>query len=145
MDEDTGLTPSNYQEENEGQQATTETPDRVGNALYGTLPPTITQLASTPRRRTPKRIQVDESLLNSIEGTLSKCSISYQTQKILDKYFDSKSDGDKCKLFLSLLKSRSMNIVRKNLGIKMVKNSGPSSHIVKSLVDAFGKIGKKTR
>ena len=27
----------------------------------------------------------------------------------------------------------------------MVKNSGPSSHIVKSLVDAFGKIGKKTR
>ena len=27
----------------------------------------------------------------------------------------------------------------------MVRNSGPSSHIVKSLVDAFGKIGKKTR
>ena len=38
-----------------------------------------------------------------------------------------------------------MNIVRKNLGIKMVRNSGPSSHIVKILVDAFGKIGKKTR
>ena len=27
----------------------------------------------------------------------------------------------------------------------MVKNSGPISHIVKSLVDAFGKIGKNTR
>ena len=27
----------------------------------------------------------------------------------------------------------------------MIKPSGPSSHIVKSLVDAFGKIGKKTR
>ena len=38
-----------------------------------------------------------------------------------------------------------MNIVRKKLGIKMVRNSGPSSHIVKSLVDAFGKIGKNTR
>ena len=38
-----------------------------------------------------------------------------------------------------------MNIVRKKLGIKMVKNSGSSSHIVKSLVDSFGKIGKKTR
>ena len=35
-----------------------------------------------------------------------------------------------------------MNIVRKKLGIKMVKNSGSSSHIVKRLVDAFGKIGK---
>ena len=38
-----------------------------------------------------------------------------------------------------------MNIVRKKLGIKMVKNYGPISHIVKRLVDAFGKIGKKTR
>ena len=140
--ENIGLPPSNYQEENERQQATTKTPDRVGDALHGTLPP---QLASTQRRRTPKCIQVDESLLNSIEGTLSKRSIAYQTQQILDKYFDSKSDGDKCRLFLSLLKSRSMNIVRKKLGLKMVKNFGPGSHIVKSLVDAFGKIGKKTR
>ena len=38
-----------------------------------------------------------------------------------------------------------MNIVRKHLGIEMIKNSGPSSHIVKILVDAFGKIGKNTR
>ena len=37
-----------------------------------------------------------------------------------------------------------MNIVRKKLGIKMINNSGPSSHIVKSLVDSFGKIGKNT-
>ena len=37
-----------------------------------------------------------------------------------------------------------MNIVRKSLGIKMIKASGPSSHIVKGLVDAFGKIGKNT-
>ena len=39
-----------------------------------------------------------------------------------------------------------MNIViRKLLGTKMIKPYGPSSHIVKSLVDAFGKIGKNTR
>ena len=63
------------------------------------------------RRRTPKHIQVDEGLLNSIEGTLSKHSILYQTQQILNKYFVYKCDGDKCKLFLSLLKSRGMNIV----------------------------------
>ena len=37
-----------------------------------------------------------------------------------------------------------MNIVRKSLGIKMIKASGPSYHIVKSLVDSFGKIGKNT-
>ena len=79
------------------------------------------------------------------KSTLSKCSIAYQTQQILNKYFDSKCDGDKCRLFLSLLKYRGMNIVRKSLGIKMIKASGPSSHIVKSLVDAFGKIGKNTR
>ena len=38
-----------------------------------------------------------------------------------------------------------MNIVRKSLGIKMIKAFGPSSRIVKILVDAFGKIGKNTR
>ena len=38
-----------------------------------------------------------------------------------------------------------MNIVRKLLGINMIKTSGPSSHIVKILVDAFGKICKNTR
>ena len=38
-----------------------------------------------------------------------------------------------------------MNIVRKSLGIKMINTSGPSSHIIKSLVYAFGKIGKNTR
>ena len=35
-----------------------------------------------------------------------------------------------------------MNIVRKKLGIKMINNFGPSSRILKILVDAFGKIGK---
>ena len=68
-----------------------------------------------------------------------------QTQQILNKYFEEKCDGDKCRLFLSLLKYRGMNIVRKSLVIKMIKPSRPSSHIVKSLVDAFGKIGKNTR
>ena len=80
-----------------------------------------------------------------MEGTLSKRSIAYQTQQILNKYFEKKCDGDKYRLFLSLLKSRSMNIVRKSLGIKMINPSGPSSHIVKILVDAFGKIGKNTQ
>ena len=74
---------------------------------------------------------------------LSKCSIAYQTQHILNKYFVSKCDGDKCRLFLSLLKYRGMNIVRKLLGIKMINTSGPSSHIVKILVDAFGKMLEK--
>ena len=96
------------------------------------LPP----LEST-RRRTPKRIQVDEGLLNSIEGTLSKHSIAYQTQQILNKYFEEKCDGDKRRLFLSLLKSRGMNIVRKSLWIKMIKPYGPSSHIVKRLSRCF--------
>ena len=67
IDEDVGLPPSNYQEDSEGQQVATENPTP--------LPP----LEST-RRRTPKCIQVDEGILNSIEGTLSKCSIAYQTQ-----------------------------------------------------------------
>ena len=37
IDEDAGLPPSNYQEENEGQKTTTETPEHLGDALHGTL------------------------------------------------------------------------------------------------------------
>ena len=126
IDEDVGLPPSNYQEESEGQQVATETPERIVDALDDRNPTPLPPLEST-RRRTPKRIQVDEGLLNSIEGTLSKRSITYQTQQIINKYFVSKCDEDKCRLFLSLLKYRGMNIVRKSLGIKMIKPSGPST------------------
>ena len=112
INEDVGLPPSNYQEENEGQQVATEMPERIVDALEDRNPTPLPPLEST-RRRTPKCIQVDEGLLNSMEGTLSNHSIAYQTQQILNKYFVSKCDGDKCRLFLSLLKSRGMNIARK--------------------------------
>ena len=76
---------------------------------------------------------------------MSKHSIPYESQDILVNYFDSKCDGDNCRLFISLLKSRSMTIVSKNLRIKMINSSKPSSYVVRSLVDAFSNIGKKSR
>ena len=113
-------------------------PERLVGVLHGRILTPLPPFEST-RRRTMKCTQIDESILNSIKGTLSNRSIAYQTQEILNKYFISKCDGDKCRLFLSFLKSRGMNIVRKLLGIKMIKHSGPSSHIVKILVDALVK------
>lgn len=112
--------------------------------VHAIVPTPLPTLAST-RQRTLKHIQFDEGLVSSLEGTLSKCAIAYQTQQIVNKYFYSKCDGDKCRLFLSLLKSRCMTVVKRKLGINMINNSGPSSHIVKILVDAFSTIGKKTR
>ena len=90
-------------------------------------------------------IQIDESLIGSLEGMLFKCSIAYQSQQTLVNYFYSKCDGVKCVLFISLLKSSSMTVVRKNLRIKMINSYEPSSYVVKSLVDAFSNIGKKSR
>ena len=110
--------------------------------VQGAIPTSLPPLA-TSCRRTPKRIQIDESLIGSLEGTLSKHSIAYQAQQILVNYFDSKYDGDKCRLFISLLKSTSSTIVRKNLRIKMINSSEPSSHVVRSLADAFSTIGNK--
>ena len=75
---------------------------------------------------------------------LSKKNIAYQDQEILVNYFDSKCDGYKCRLFFSLLKSRSMIVVRRNLRIKMINSYEPSSHIVISLVYAFSTIGNKS-
>ena len=37
-----------------------------------------------------------------------------------------------------------MTVVRRNLRIKMINSSKPSSHVVRSLVDAFSTIGKKS-
>ena len=54
-------------------------PYHIVNVLDDRIPTPLPPLEST-HRRTPKRIQVDEGLLNSIEGTLSKHSISYQNQ-----------------------------------------------------------------
>ena len=75
---------------------------------------------ATPHQRTLKRILINACIIGFLEGMMSQSSIAYQTQHILDKYFDSKSDGDKCRLFLSLLKSRSMIVVRRNITIKMI-------------------------
>ena len=66
--------------------------------------PTSLPLLETSHQRTPKHIQIDESLIGSLEGMLSKCSIAYQDQQILVNYFDSKCDGDKCRLFIFVVK-----------------------------------------
>ena len=67
---DVGLPPSNYQEESEGQQVSTKMPKCIVDALNDRNPTPLPLLEST-HRRTSKRIQVDEGILNSIEGTLS--------------------------------------------------------------------------
>ena len=84
----------------------------MGDMVQGAVPTSLPPLA-TSRRRTPKHIQIDESPIGLLEGMLSKRSIVYQSQQMLVNYFDYKCDGDKCRFFISLLKSRSMTIVRK--------------------------------
>jgi hypothetical protein len=46
-------------------------------------------------------------------------------------------------IIFSLLKSRSLTIVRRILGIKIVKSSETSHHIVRNLVDLFKKLVRK--
>ena len=60
------------------------------------------------------------------------------------RIFEPKSDATKCELFLSLLKYRSLTIVRRILGIKTVKSVEKSHHIVRNLVDVFQRFGKKS-
>ena len=103
IDEDVGLPPSNYQEESEGQQVATKMPEHIFDALDDRNPTPLPPLEST-HQRNPKHIQVNEGLLNSIECMLSKRSIAYQTQQILNKYFVSRCDGDKCRLFFIVVK-----------------------------------------
>ena len=95
-------------------------------------------------KRTPKRIQVDESGLTSMEGKVAKCTILHHSSQRMKQYFDNKSEAGKCQLFLALLNYRNMATVRRNLGITIMNNIKSSNHIVKSLATAFTSIGKKT-
>ena len=63
----------------------------------------------------------------------------------MKQYFDKKSKAGKCQFFLALIKSRSMETLQRNLGIRRLKNIKSINHIVKSLVAAFTSIGKKNR
>ena len=114
----------------EGHESHVQMPDRSGDMVQGGVPTSLPPLANS-RRRTPKHIHIDESLIGSLEGMLSKRDIAYQYQQILVNYSDSKCDGDKFRLFISLLKSSSMIAVSRNLRIKMINSFEPSSHIVK--------------
>ena len=62
----------------------------------------------------------------------------------MKQYFDKKSEACKCQLFLALIKYRSMETIRRNLGIRSLNNIKSSNHIVKSLAIAFTSISKKT-
>ena len=73
-------------------------------------------------KRTPKRIQVDKRELTSMEGKVAKCTILRHCSQIMKQYFDKKYEAGKCQLFLALIKSRSMETVRKNLGIRTLNN-----------------------
>ena len=92
--------------------------------VYVKVTPTF-QMArnfASKRKRTPKRIQVDESGLTSKESKLAKCTILHHSSQIMKQYFDNKSEADKCQLFLALLKYRNMTTVRRNSGIRTLKN-----------------------
>ena len=95
-------------------------------------------------KRTPKCIQVDESELTSMEGKVPKCTILHHFSQIMKTYFNHKLEGSKYQLFLALIKSRSMETVRRNLGIRTMNNIESSNHIFKSLAVAFTSIDKKT-
>jgi len=55
-------------------------------------------IAST-RKRTPKRIHADKSVLTSMEGKMPKRNILHHCSQIMKQYFDHKSEVGKCQLF----------------------------------------------
>ena len=56
----------------------------------------ITPSISHGRKCTPKRIQVDESTLSSMEGKMPQRTICRDCLEIIRQYFEPKSDAGKC-------------------------------------------------
>ena len=63
-----------------------ETPQQRRQECNDTGPSSMPPL-ETVHKRTPKRIQVDECALESLEGKLPDRTIHYQTFKIIKQYF----------------------------------------------------------
>ena len=77
--EDFQLPPSDRQEYMEGHEAHVQIPNRLGDMVQSAIPTYLPPLL-TSRRGTPKHIQINESLIVSLDGLLSKRSIGYQAQ-----------------------------------------------------------------
>ena len=88
---------------------------------------------------------MDENFLSGLEGEFPKRTIDWQCNKLMKEYFESKGDAGKCQLLLCLLKSNCLVVVRRILGIKMVRSSKDNKHIVRNLQFSFNEIGKTSR
>ena len=56
----------------------------------------MTRNFASKQKRTPKRIQVDESGLTSVEVKVAKRTILRHSSQIMKQYFDNKSEAGKC-------------------------------------------------
>ena len=80
--------------------------------------------------------------MSGLEAMFPKHTINWQCSKLMKKYFESKGNAGKCQLLLCLLKSNCLVVVRRILGIKMVRSSEANNHIVRNIQSAFNAIGK---
>ena len=72
-------------------------------------------------------------------------TIDWKCSKLMKEYFESKGNVGKCQLLLCLLKSNCLVVVRRILGIKMVRSSKANYHIVRNIQYGFNAIGKTSR
>ena len=83
--------------------------------------------------------------MSGLEGKFPKCTIDWKCSKLMMEYFESKGYASKCQLLLCLLKSNCLVVVRRILGIKMIRILEANNHIVRNLQYAFNVIGKTSR
>ena len=117
-------------------QHVNEAPQQRSSGIHSSCPPSLPQLSSA-RKRTPRCIHVDESLLLGLKGKFPKCTINWQCSKLMEEHFEFKGDAGKFQLLLCLLNSNCLLVVRRIMGIKMVRNSEAKNHIVRNLQSAF--------
>ena len=63
----------------------------------------------------------------------------------MKEYFESKGDAVKCQILLCLLNSNGLVVVRRIMGINMVKISEANNHIVRNIQFSFNVIRKTSR
>ena len=93
-------------------------------------------------RRKPKYlINIDEDILQHMEGKIPTHSCKRYVDKILKFYFERLNETARCQIFVQMMRGLKYKNIMKTLGLR-TQNASSENTIMKNLMDAYESVGK---
>ena len=96
------------------------------------------------RRKQKKIINIDEDILQHMEGKIPECTCRRYVDKIWKMFFERLNETTRCQLFVQIMRGLKYRNIMKTLGLR-TSNASSENTIVKNLMDAYDTVGKTSR